>query len=79
MLPKPILLDRAGNSVGNLPYAFPDDPPFTLSVTFGGWKGGWPERVDLFLSDPTVSGDHALAPLIWDAAARRYVKRPDNQ
>ncbi len=74
-LPKPILFDASGDSVGSLPYSFPDDPPFELQVTFAGWRAGWPERVELFLNDPTVSGDRALDPLVWNGAARRYVVR----
>jgi len=29
-MPKPILFNTSGNEVGNLPYNFPDDPPFGL-------------------------------------------------
>jgi hypothetical protein len=72
-LPKPILFNTAGENVGTLPFTFPDDPPFSLDVIFGRWASGWPERIDLFLHDPTVSGDRPLDPLVWNAAARRFV------
>jgi hypothetical protein len=73
--PKPILFDADHDPVGALPYGFPDDPPFALDVTFVDWSDGWPSRIDLFLHDPTVSGDHALPPLVWDATARRFLER----
>ena len=73
--PKPILFDSDQRAVGTLPYGFPDDPPFALDVTFVDWKDGWPSRIDLFLHDPTVSGDHALSPLVWDSTTRHFLER----
>jgi hypothetical protein len=75
-LPKPVLLDAAGDTVGRLPFSFPDDPPFALEVSFAQWKDGRPERIELFLRDPTAGGDRQLDPLIWDSAARRFVTSP---
>ena len=74
-MPKPLLFTPAGKVVGSLPYNFPDDPPFSLEVTFTEWKSGFPQRIELFLRDPTVSGDHALTPLAWDAAANRFLAK----
>ena len=73
-LPKPILFDTGHESVATLPYGFPDDPPFALDVTFAGWADRWPSRIELFLHDPTVTGDHALPPLVWDPSSRRFVE-----
>lgn len=73
-LPKPVILSPDGSLVATLPYAFPDDPPFALEVTFADWERGFPRRVELFLRDPTVSGDHALNPLVWDETERRFVR-----
>jgi hypothetical protein len=71
-MPRPILFSPEGVKVGTLPYNFPDDPPFALEVTCAGWREGFPHRLELFLRDPTVSGDHALAPLVWDTARRSF-------
>jgi hypothetical protein len=71
-LPKPLITTPEGEVVGSLPFAFPDDPPFALQVTFADWTRGWPHRIALFVKDPTVTGDHPLEPLRWDAASRRF-------
>jgi len=71
-LPKPLLVKPGGRVVGALPYSFPDDPPFELEVSFADWRDGFPWRVELFVRDPTVSGDHGLEPLRWDPTAQRF-------
>jgi hypothetical protein len=78
-LPKPVLLTPQGKLVGQLPMSFPDDPPFELAVRFTAWQNNWPNRVDLFVKDPTVSGDRPLPSLAWDVSTARFVdtaKRP---
>ena len=71
-LPKALLIAKSGEVVGELPMSYPDDPPFELEATFAAWVAGWPQRIELFVRDPTVSGDRALPPLVWDAQARRF-------
>jgi hypothetical protein len=72
--PKPILVTPAGHMVGRLPLNFPDDPPLVLHVTFVDWAEAWPRRIEMFVQDPTATGDHALPPLIWDASGNRFVQ-----
>ena len=74
-MPKPLLRTPGGETVGALPLNFPDDPPFALQLTFGNWVEGWPRRIDMFVKDPTVTGDHAIEPLLWDAASRHFVQK----
>jgi hypothetical protein len=74
-MPKPVLFTAGGENVGALPLNFPDDPPFALQVTFANWKDGWPLRIEMFVKDPTVTGDHSLEPLVWDEALRRFDAR----
>jgi hypothetical protein len=72
-LPRPVLFTADGARVGELPYAYPDDPPFALEIRFSAWRDGFPQRIELFLEDPTVSGNRALAPLVWKPELRRYL------
>jgi hypothetical protein len=74
-MPKPILFTPGGENVGTLPLNFPDDPPFALQVTFANWENRWPRRIEMFVKDPTVTGDHSLEPLVWDEARRRFDSR----
>jgi len=70
--PPPLLLSPANAEVGHLPYSYPDDPPFAIELTFADWEGNRPNTISILVRDPTVSGDHALTPLRWDAASGRY-------
>lgn len=74
-MPKPVILRADGKRVGALPFNFPDDPPYALEVTLAKWQDDWPTRIDLYLHDPTVSGDHALDPLVWDTRNQQYVTK----
>lgn len=71
-MPRPLIVAADGSTVGELPYNYPDDPPFDLRVRFVAWSDGWPQRIELQLTDPTVSGNRALPPLLWDPATRRF-------
>ena len=71
-LPKPLILAPNGTELGQLPYSYPDDPPFAIELSFSQWRNNRPQQIDIFMSDPTVSGDRKLAPLRWNATTRRY-------
>lgn len=70
-LPRPLLL-MGDKRVGSLPYSYPDDPPVSIELSFDEWREGFPHQINIFVRDPTVSGDHALPPMIWNAGSGRY-------
>jgi hypothetical protein len=74
-MPNPLLFLPSGEVSGSLPYNFPDDPPAELRVTFVGWVQGFPERIELYLSDPRAAGDRSLPPLIWDESKKKFVSK----
>jgi hypothetical protein len=76
-LPRPLLFLPSGEVAGSLPYNFPDDPPAELRVTFARWVQGFPERIELYLSDPRAAGDRSLPPLIWDESKKKFVSKED--
>jgi hypothetical protein len=71
-LPKPLVLGADGREVGQLPYGYPDDPPFAIELSFSDWREGRPQQIDILVRDPTVSGDRRLTPMRWNAATGRY-------
>jgi hypothetical protein len=76
-MPRPLLFLPSGEVAGSLPYNFPDDPPAELRVTFMRWVEGFPERIELYLSDPRAAGDRSLPPLIWDESKKKFVSKED--
>lgn len=75
-LPRALIVGATGRVTGELPFAYPDDPPRALELSFADWRGGRPWRIDMLVRDPTVSGDHSLPPLLWDPIASQYVASP---
>jgi hypothetical protein len=73
-LPHALLFTSEGEAIGSLPSAFPEDPPAELRVTFTDWKAGFPQRIELFETDPRASGNRALPELVWDASRKTFVK-----
>jgi hypothetical protein len=73
-LPNAVLVLPDGERVGELPYTYPIDLPSTLELTFSDWIDAMPGAVRVFVKDPTVTGDHALPTLRWNAASRYYVQ-----
>jgi hypothetical protein len=71
-LPKALVLAPSGREIGRLPYSYPDDPPFALELSFSQWRGGQPQQIDILVRDPTVTGDHRLTPMRWNAQTGRY-------
>lgn len=74
-MPSPLLFLPSGEVSGSLPYNFPDDPPAELRVTFAQWKGDFPERIELHLTDPRAAGDRSLPPLIWVATEKKFAPK----
>lgn len=72
-LPHALLFTPEGEAIGSLPSAFPDDPPAELRVTFTDWKADFPQRIELFETDPRASGNRALPDLVWDASRKTFV------
>jgi len=70
--PHALLVLRDGTKVGELPYAYPFDPPVSLDVTFSHWIQNFPHRIDLFLEDPAVGGNKKLPSLEWHMKLKRY-------
>jgi len=70
--PKPLILAPGGKEIGQLPYSYPDDPPFEIELSFSAWHDNRPEQIDILVRDPTVSGDHRLTPMRWNATTGRY-------
>ncbi|MBL8227962.1 MAG: hypothetical protein JNL98_05775 [Bryobacterales bacterium] len=70
-LPRALLFLPNGSECGELPYAFPDDPPVELQVAFHDWRSGFPLRIEIAVTDPTVSGNRKLIQN-WDPKRRRY-------
>jgi hypothetical protein len=75
-LPRAIIVAPDGAHLGLLPYAFPFDPPVSLSVTFADWLKNFPRTVELFLRDPAVGGDKTLPSLKWNESLKRYIDTP---
>jgi hypothetical protein len=71
-MPRPLILLPGGTAVGRLPYNYPDDPPATTRLQFSAWRNAIPERIEIRLRDPTVSGDRAVV-LLWNAERREYL------
>jgi hypothetical protein len=70
-LPRPAILLPGGQLAGQLPYNYPDDPPWTTTLAFSRWQAGLPERIAMRVHGRAVAGDHDVV-LQWDVAARRY-------
>ena len=71
-MPKPLLYSLQHTVIGELPLNFPDDPPAELHIRFADWRNGFPNLIKLYVQDPAAAGNRDLAPMRWDAAARRY-------
>lgn len=71
-MPLPLLFLPQGRLVGRLPMNYPDDPPNELVVTFGNWRRGFPEKIDLLVKSPTPSGDQVVPSLLWNTETRSY-------
>ncbi len=76
-IPLPVLLDASRHVIGKLPEGFPADLPGALRVTFKGWRGGMPTRIDQYEAFETALPPHALAAQIWEPANHRYRQLPD--
>jgi hypothetical protein len=74
-LPSPLLFLPSGEVVGSLPYNFPDDPPAELRVTFADWQAGFPQRIDLYLTDPRAGGNRPLPSMLWDKSQKKYLPK----
>ena len=74
--PKPIIRSTGGRVIGRLPHSYPDDPPVSIRLSFGEWKDDFPQRIEIFVEDPTVSGNHVLPALIWDRDKDRFESTP---
>jgi hypothetical protein len=74
-MPNPLLFLPSGEVVGSLPYNFPDDPPAELRVTFAQWERDFPERIELYLTDPRAGGDRSLPPLHWESSQQKYLPK----
>lgn len=72
-MPNPLLFLPSGDDAGSLPYNFPDDPPAELRVTFTDWNQDFPQRIDLYLTDPRAAGDRSLPSLRWDKSQKKYL------
>jgi hypothetical protein len=72
--PRALIVTPGGRAVGNLPFAFPFDPPVSLDVAFADWKDGLPRTVELYLEDPAVGGNRKLPSLKWDEKLARYIQ-----
>ena len=70
-LPKSLLFLPDGSHCGELPYAFPDDPPVEMQVRFTIWRNDFPQRIEIAVKDPTASGNRKLTQN-WDPNRRRY-------
>jgi hypothetical protein len=73
--PRPLLFSPSGALWGSLPYSFPDDPPAELRVTFTRWEHDFPQKIELYLTDPRASGDRSLPPMVWDPSQKRFLSR----
>ncbi|GEM_PF-6509578 len=76
-MPRPLLFLPSGAALGSLPYNFPEDPPAELRVTFARWVQGFPERIELYLTDPRAAGDRSLSPLIWDESKKKFASKEE--
>jgi hypothetical protein len=74
-LPSPLLFLPSGEVAGSLPYNFPDDPPAELRVTFANWQAGFPQRIDLFLTDVRAGGNRSLPSMLWDKSQKKYLPK----
>jgi hypothetical protein len=74
-LPSPLLFLPSGEVAGSLPYNFPDDPPAELRVTFANWQAGFPQRIDLFLTDARAGGNRSLPPMRWDKGQKKFLPK----
>jgi len=74
-MPNPLLFLPSGQVAGSLPYNFPDDPPAELRVTFAHWEQDFPQRIDLYLTDPRAAGDRSLPSLQWDKDQKKYLAK----
>lgn len=76
-MPDPLLFLPSGEVLGYLPYNFPDDPPAELRVTFARWEQGFPERIDLYLTDPRAGGNRSLPSLVWDSGQKKFLSQEE--
>jgi hypothetical protein len=44
-------------------------------MTFADWEQDFPQRIDLYLTDPRAAGDRALNPLCWDKTQKKYLPK----
>jgi hypothetical protein len=70
--PKARVLAPDGKAVAVLPYDYPFDPPLSLDLTFTQWQNNFPRTIQLWLEDPTVSGNRALPSLHWSDTIHQY-------
>jgi hypothetical protein len=73
-LPKAMLVRPDGRIVGQLRNAFPSDPPLSFDLTFSEWIDELPRYIEVFVEDPTVTGNRKLPALRWRDTLDKYIE-----
>ena len=73
VFPKPILLNRKGERVGELAAVFPGEDNRQLLLIYGGWQGDIPGEISARIVHQGAGGGNDLPRLVWDKESRRYV------
>jgi hypothetical protein len=61
--PKPLIVDRDMNKIGELPELYPVDEPREIDILVGKWQSGIPTEIKVDVFNPAVSGDYFYPPI----------------
>lgn len=70
-LPKPLIVNKDGKTIGRLPVGFPRDPPRSADVTFTKFTAGFPHQIRIDIDDPTVTGNSTTY-LHWNPQSNSF-------
>jgi hypothetical protein len=76
-IPLPIILDDNNRPIGTLPEQVFLEVPQSSEVRFSDWLNNFPQRISLYIVDPTESAPHSPycpPPLVWNPEQHRYIQ-----
>jgi hypothetical protein len=76
--PKPVLINKTGEIVGNLVELFPYDLPSEMNLRYGNWQGNIPGEIRMHVIANTVVNTYDLPTLSWNKEKQRYVAQDDS-
>ena len=76
--PKPVLINKKGEIVGNRVELYPYDLPSEMSLSYGNWLDNIPGEIRMHVIANTVVSTYELPTLSWNKEKQRYLAQDDS-